>query len=228
VVIVGTGKMGEVALRTLERRGVSDVQIVGRTPERVACLAGPTRRAVLLHELASALAAADVVISATAAPHPVITAATLATRPAGRPLVIVDIAVPRDVDPAVRALPGVQVYDIDDLKAVARRYRQERAAEARRAERIVEAEMRRFSAWLRERRAAPSIGAVHRRAEAIRRGEVSRVVQELALDDDQRRVLDAMTSALVKRLLHDPFVRLKAPDGLRLLPVFDELFAARS
>ncbi|HWQ27801.1 MAG TPA: glutamyl-tRNA reductase [Dehalococcoidia bacterium] len=228
VVIVGTGKMGEVALRALERRRVTDVQVVGRTPERVACLAGPARRAVLLYELSSALAQADVVISATSAPHPVITPATLAARDSEHPLVIVDIAVPRDVDPAVRTLPGVLVYDIDDLTAVARRYRRERAAEARRAERIVEAEARRFAAWLRGRRAAPSIAAAHRRAETIRRDELARVASELNLGDDQRRALDAMTSAIVKRLLHDPFVRLKAPDGLRLVPVFDELFAPRS
>lgn len=224
VVVVGTGKMGEVALRALEQRGVADVQVVGRTPERVACLAGAVRRAVLLHELSSALAEADVVISATSAPHPVITPAALGGRDGQRPLVIVDIAVPRDVDPAVRSLPGVRVYDIDDLTEVARRYHQERAAEVHHAKRIVEEEVRRFGEWLRARRAAPSIAAVHQRAEAIRRAELGRVASELNLGDDERRVLDAMTSALVKRLLHDPFVRLKAPDGLRLLPAFDELF----
>ncbi len=69
---------------------------------------------------------------------------------------------------------------------------------------------------------------MHRRAEAIRRDELARAASELNLRDDQRRALDAMTSALVKRLLHDPFLRLKAPDGLRLVPVFDELFAPRS
>lgn len=228
VVIVGTGKMGEVALRALEQRRVADVQVVGRTPERVACLAGPTRRAVLLNELSSALARADVVISATAAPHPVITPATLAGRDSGRPLVIVDIAVPRDVDPAVCALPGVHVFDIDDLTTVARRYRRERAAEARRAERIVQAEVQRFAGWLRARRAAPSIAAAHRRAQAIRRAELSRVVSELNLGDHERCILEAMTNALVKRLLHDPFVRLKEPDGLRLLPVFEELFVSGS
>lgn len=228
VVVVGAGKMGEVALRALERRGATDVQIVGRTPERVACLAGPTRRALLMHELSAALARADVVISATAAPHPVITPALLEGRSCERPLVVVDIAVPRDVDPAVGAMPGVRVYDIDDLSAVARRYRVTRRAEARRAERIVEEEALRFADWLRERRAAPAIAAVHRRAEAIRRAEVERLTADVRLGDAERRAVEAMSAALVKRLLHDPFVRLKRPEGQRLLPAFEALFSVAS
>ncbi|HXF51416.1 MAG TPA: glutamyl-tRNA reductase [Dehalococcoidia bacterium] len=228
VVIVGTGKMGEVAVRALERRRVADVRVVGRTPERVACLAGPGRRAMLMHELATALATADVVISATSAPHPVITPAALGARPEGRPLVIIDIAVPRDVDPAVRTLPGVRVYDIDDLAPVARRYRTDREAEVQRAEGIVEEEARRFSEWLRQREAVPAIAAVHRRAEAIRRAEVERAAAELGLGEEQRQVVEAMSAALVKRLLHDPFVRLKAPGGERYLLDFERLFSVSS
>lgn len=226
--VVGAGKMGEVAPRALERRGATDVQIVGRTPERVACLAGPTRRALLMHKLSAALARADVVISATAAPHPVITPALLEGRSCERPLVVVGIAVPRDVDPAVGAMPGVRVYDIDDLSAVARRYRVARRAEARRAERIVEEEALRFADWLRERRAAPAIAAVHRRAEAIRRAEVERLTADVRLGDAECRAVEATSAALVKRLLHDPFVRLERPEGQRLLPAFEALFSVVS
>ncbi|MCL6650169.1 MAG: hypothetical protein K6U89_17805 [Chloroflexi bacterium] len=142
-----------------------------------------------------------------------------------RPLLLIDIAVPRDVDPSVRELPGVHLFDIDDLRSVARENLNARRAEIQRVEAIVEEEVARFSEWLRSLQVVPTIAALRKRAEAIQRAELARTLPRLNLSEDARRRVEAMSAAIVKRLLHDPILRLKQEnDGERYVAAVRELF----
>ena len=164
-------------------------------------------------EAFAAMQRADIVVTGTAAAQPVVTKAdvqhVLAGR-RGRPLFLIDIAVPRDIEPDVRDLANVFLYDIDDLKAVAEANLRERRKEAAAAEAIVEAEVRAFLDWQKSLDVAPLLADLRQRAETIRRGEVERARQRLGpLNADQEAALDAATTAIVNKLLHPPTAHLK-------------------
>ncbi|HET9721171.1 MAG TPA: glutamyl-tRNA reductase [Solirubrobacteraceae bacterium] len=214
VVIIGTGETSELTARALADSGGHIVFVAGRRRSRAVSLA---RRyggdSLSFDELPQALERGDVVVAATSSPHLLIEAEDLSevlrTR-GGRPMLMIDLAVPRDIDPACVHLPEVALYDIDDLQAVIERNRQVRQSEARKAEGIVEEEIGKFAVWLGSLEVLPTLAALRARASEIARAVVreNHGKWESASDRDRERV-DAIAQAVVNRLLHHPTTRLK-------------------
>jgi glutamyl-tRNA reductase len=220
VLLVGAGKMSELAARHLVSGGARATVLGGRTfgraEELAAALGG---RAVPFEHLRQELARAEIVISGTGAPGLVIrrpdVEAVLHSR-GGRPLFVIDIAVPRDVDPEAGRLTGVFLYDLDDLRAVAEANLRERRKEAAAAEALVEQEVLDFLAWRRSLDAVPLLVELRRRGDEIRRAELEKARKRLgALSPEQEEAIEAATTAIVNKLLHPPTVVLKelARDG---------------
>ena len=136
----------------------------------------------------------------------------MAARPE-RPLLLIDIAVPRDIEPGVRDLPNVRLYNIDELQAVAERNLELRRGELAAAEAIIEGDVAKFGDWLRSLAVVPTIAALQERADAVRLAELERTLSRLDLSTEDRARIEAMTAALVKKLLHAPISRLKDPAG---------------
>lgn len=231
VLVVGAGKMSELAARNLVSRGASIVAVANRTAahgEELAQRLGT--RSVGLDGLAEELRTADVVVTSTSAPgfvlHAALARESLRARH-GRPLLLVDLAVPRDVDPALAAYDGCFVYDIDDLEAVVELALDGRRVEAARAERIVAAEAERFREWQVSLAVVPAIASLRARAEEIRVGELARARLE-RLSESERTLVEAITAQIVNKLLHLPTVRLKeaaaAADGVIYADVVRHLF----
>ena len=215
VVLVGAGKMSELAIEELRSRRPGRVVVVARRPERGERLARRIQaEARDMEGLVDSLADADLVISATGATGPVIdrTAVEAAQRERdGRPLFLLDLAVPRDVDPAAADVPGVEVANIDHLREVVARAPD---AEVDRVRAIVGEEVVAFRAWRRAVRLAPVIQGIYDRGERIRAGEVERLRMRLAnLTDEEFAAVEAATKAIVAKLLHGPVTRAKAGDA---------------
>jgi glutamyl-tRNA reductase len=168
-----------------------------------------------LERLTEALTAADVVVCATTAPHAVVSAAAVrdavAARSRSRSLTIVDLAVPRDVEPAAAAVSGVVLHDIDSVQQLVRRNLAVRRREARAAGELIRHEADRFGSWRRERDATSALRAVWRHAEELRRAELAAVQDELSDTECER--LERITASLVRKLLHGPSERLRAAAG---------------
>jgi glutamyl-tRNA reductase len=218
VVVLGAGGMGEGMARSLAGSGAAEVTVVGRTHQRAAELAARVGARVLpIDRLPEALVAADVVLSSTRAPGAVITRDDLDTamiRRLGRPLLVVDIAVPRDVDPEAADLPGVTLLDMDDLKAFADRTLDRRRREVTRVRRIIASELERFREENSAREVAPVVTALRTRAEELRLAEIERFRSRLeSLDPKTAEAVDALTKGIVAKLLHDPTVRVKESAG---------------
>ena len=214
VMVLGAGDTAELAARHLVSQGVTRMFIANRTSERAALLAQALQaKAIPWEAFPEHLAYTDIVISSTSAPHPIIAPAMVreairARR--NRPMFFIDIAVPRDVDPAVNTLENVFLYDIDDLQNVVQENRRERQREALAAEELIWQEVRQFQQWLAGRDAVPTIVALRQHAEALRQQELEKALHKFgALDERQRRVLEALTHGLVNKLLHAPTVYLK-------------------
>jgi glutamyl-tRNA reductase len=226
VLVVSAGATGKLAARALAEAGAGRVLVTNRTYARALEVARALGgQPVPFSQLTEALAQADIVISATGAQGFVLgpqqVAAALPRR-AGRPLVCIDIAVPRDIDPAVGGLEGVHLYDIDDLQAVAPP-QGGHLRELRRAEAIVQEEAARFQEWWQSLDAVPVIAALRQQAEAIRRRELERTLRRLSgLSQQDRQRIEAMTAAIVNKLLHRPIARLK--DGADLA-LYSEVLA---
>lgn len=212
VLLIGAGKMSALAARHLVAAGCRQVLVINRSPERAAALAAEVGgEAIPWSDLQQALARADVVVCSTAAPHFVVTKdLAQAARKARkhRPLFFVDLAVPRDVDPAINQLHGIYVYDVDDLSAVVEENRKAREGEAHKAEGIVAAEAEAFLAAARSE-AGPLIRELRAKAEASARIEVERTLSRGEWTEAQRRSVEAMARALVNKLLHEPTVRIR-------------------
>jgi glutamyl-tRNA reductase len=211
LLVVGAGTMAELAVRTLGARGVGEVVVLNRSPSRAERLAVRTGAvAGSLTELDRAISDADLAVTVTGAPGLVVEAAVVERALADRngdPLFLLDLAVPRDVDPAVRALPGVSLVDIDDLRSMVAGASID---EIERVRSIVEEEARRFADWRRAARLAPLIQGLYDRADRIRRAELDRIQARLAgLSAEDRAAVEAATAAIVKKLLHRPVVRAK-------------------
>lgn len=214
IAIVGAGKIGTRAARRLTKRGASLSFVANRTETRARELAEELGGATVpLDRLVEATHDADIVVSSTSSPDFVLTKADLADAlPArkGRPLLLIDLAVPRDLDPAINELPDCYLYDIDDLEAVVHETARGREAEFARAESIAVHEAGRFRDWLAMRDVAPTIASLRERAEAIRRGELAKASARLAgLSERERNAVESLTSQIVNKLLHEPIVRLK-------------------
>jgi glutamyl-tRNA reductase len=233
VLVLGAGDMGEGMTVALAGAGVADVLVANRTQTRASSLAERVGgRAIDVAELPAALASVDVLLTSTGAPSPLLTVEDLAPvlpQRAGRPLLIVDIAVPRDVEPAVRALDGVTVLDLDDLRAFARTGLEERRREVSRVQAIIDEEVVDYLGEAVARQAAPTVAALRERGEAVRAAELDRFAARLAaLEPREREAVEALTRGIVAKLLHEPTVRLKdaagTPRGERLADSLRALF----
>jgi glutamyl-tRNA reductase len=214
IAIVGAGKIGTLAAKRLLKRGAELTFVANRTTARGQQLAGELGGVALpLERIAEALETADILVSSTSSPELVLRAddvrRALAAR-RGRPLLLIDLAVPRDLDPAINQLADCYLYDIDDLEAVVQETLQGREAEFAKAEAIAVAEGERFGDWLATLDVVPVITSIRERAEAIRRGELAKAGPRLSgLSEREREVVDSLTSRIVNKLLHEPIVRLK-------------------
>ncbi len=214
VLVLGAGETAELTARSLAKRGATIAAVANRTrgpAEELARQFGA--RPVTLDEAVGVLTTVDVVIASTSAPDYVLreeqVAGALAPRK-GLPLFLIDIAVPRDLDPAIHQLDGCYLYDIDDLEAVVAESLSGRREEAFRAEAIVAREAERFAAWHASLDVVPAIALLRERAEAIRAGELARAESLLErLPDSERRLVESVTAGIVNKLLHQPTVRLK-------------------
>ncbi len=218
VLVIGAGETAELLARALVARGVTTVFVANRHYDRAIGLAQRfDGNAVRFEELPEQLERADIVVSATNSPHHIVERDELekvmASR-GGRPLLLVDIAVPRDIEPACREVTGVSLHDIDDVQQIVERNASGREAEARRAERILDAEQDRFERWLASLEVVPTIAALRERADEI----VRRVLAENegrweSLGEADQERLTAMAKAIASRLLHDPTLRMKRSAG---------------
>jgi glutamyl-tRNA reductase len=233
VLVIGAGETAELTARALAARGVETVFIANRRYDRAIGLAQRFGgEAVRFDELPAQLELADIVVSATNSPHHIVEREELEQVMAGRdgrPLLLVDIAVPRDVDPACRELAGVSVHDVDDVQAIVERNASVREAEARKAEGILDSELARFERWLSTLEVVPTVTALRERGEEI----VRRVLAENesrweSLSPTDRERLEAVARAIVSRMLHEPTLRMKRSaddeDSYVLLHAMRELF----
>jgi glutamyl-tRNA reductase len=235
--IVGAGSVGRSAARVLRASGVSRLLILSRRVVSAQATADEVGGEVIESgHLQEALAQADLVVSATSAPHVVVhtetTQAVMARRP-DRPLVIVDVAVPRDVEPEVRNVAGCTLFDVDDLASAREASMAARKLAAADAEAQIERTVERFMAWWHGRQVASVVADLVAHAERVRQSEVERSLAKLgAATERERALVEATSAAIVKKLLHQPIVELKrrgAEDEARVLSrALGELFALPS
>lgn len=214
VLLLGAGKMSELAARHLVEQGAFPVYVLNRTWARAQELARTlSGTAVPWEELETALGGVDIVISSTGATTPVVTRALVERVTSGRrsrPLFFVDIAVPRDVEEGVDGIPNVYRYDIDDLKQVVDANIRERLREAQRAEALVERETGKFLARLRDVEVIPTIVSLRERLEEIRAGEVRKTLARLGdATPEMQQAIEALSTAIVNKVLHAPITKLR-------------------
>jgi glutamyl-tRNA reductase len=215
ILLIGAGKVGDQAARNLRTRGAEIVLTANSKTDRT--------------ELEEELARADVVVSSTTAPGYVLDAATVERSRKGRQLLFIDLAVPRDLDPAIHELDGCYLYDIDDLEAIVSETLAGRRGEATRAEAIVASEAEKFHAWQASLDVVPAIASLRAHAEEIREAELRKAEGMLGrLDETQRRAVESITSQIVNKLLHLPTVRMKqaavSADGVTYAEAVRHLF----
>lgn len=237
VLVIGAGEAAQKALQALRRQGSPRVVCVGRSMTRAVSLATATGcDALPWSALGQALATADAVISATSAPHPILymeDIVPLLELRGGKPLVLVDIAVPRDIDSAVGELPSVVLYDIDTLEATLDEGRAVREAAVPTVEQIVSEETDGIMAWLRGRKVVPLIHEFRQRARAVADAEARRAVARSGdFSPQQQEIIFQMARRIANKMLHEPTVRLKAQaqrdDDERHLQAFREIFGLDS
>ena len=233
ILLIGAGRVSEQTARNLLSRGAEIAVVANRTLDRAIELAERFGSAALpLDRVGEELERADVVVASTSSPEPVlrrehVERALHARR--GHPLFLIDLAVPRDLDPAINELDGCYLYDIDDLEAVVAESLGSRRREAAAAEAIVAAEAEQFRTWQASLEVVPAIASLHARAEEIRRAELAKAESRLGkLSDAERRAVESVTAQIVNKLLHLPTVRMKqaaaAADGVVYADAVRHLF----
>ncbi len=228
VVVLGAGEMARLAVENLQARGVGRITVVNRSVEKARALcervaerfAGARATAAAIDEVPNVLLNADGLIAATGAPGQLVDAETLHSVAQSRaqvPLVVVDMALPRDVDPAAADLPGIRLYGLDDLKNIAEKNRRARAARAARAAEIVDEELPSFLSWLESRSVVPTVAALQQRGEQVLDRELQRALNRFdgRLNERELQVLREMGRGIVKHLVNRPISELKrqAADG---------------
>jgi glutamyl-tRNA reductase len=212
--LVGAGKISTITARALVKAGLRCVMVANRTFEQAQKLARSLPgEAVHFDALEENLVQADIVICSTGAPHFVLHADQVARAQGirqGCPLLVVDLAVPRDVDPAVATIPGVKLANIDDLEVIVKTSHRLTASVCQEVEVIVEQELQGFIQWYGARRCAPVIQSLYRKAETICQAEVKRTLRRLGpLTPHQERLVEAMGKSIAGKLLHEPTVHLR-------------------
>jgi len=233
ILLIGAGKMSELAARHLVERGIESVLVANRSFPRAVELAQKFGgEAVHFDRILEHLEQVDIVISSTAAPHPIINyedVVRLIRARKNRPIFFIDIAVPRDIEPRVNTIDNVFLYDLDDLTGVVASNRAEREAAARVAEEIVRKEAEAFHAWVRTLDLSPVIVGVRQRLDDLRAGEMERFRSRLSgLTPEQQRAVEEMTGSLLNKILHHPIRALKGSvhhqDGTDRVRFFREVF----
>lgn len=214
--LVGAGKISSSTARALKSAGLKWILLANRTYERAQKLAiALNGSAVHFDKLEEHLQRADIVICSTGAPHTILHREAVLRALSARPerlLLIVDLAVPRDVDPEIRSLSGARLVDIDGLETLAEKYQPLTACSRQAAGRLIDEELERFEKWLVARRQAPVIQALRKKADEIAARQVELTLRRMGeITPEQRRSVEAMGQAIVSQLLHDPIRNLKEP-----------------
>ena len=213
VLVVGAGRMAELAIKHLHGE-VGELTVASRSPARATALAHHFGvHSASIDQLAALVAANDVVVCCTSAPEPVIDVAMVehaATR--STPLVLVDLAVPRDVEPQAGQVPNVRLFDVDAMQALCEANRCARAGEINAAERLVDGEVTKFMQWWSSQKVVPTIRALREHAETIRAAELERTLTQLRhLGPREQAAIGALSAAIINKLLHQPIASLKNP-----------------
>ena len=214
VLVIGAGEAGRLVAKAAKERGAAQVSIATRNQEKASAIAAMLNgRPVHMKDLDEELTTTDIVISCTAAPHFILkyprVVQIMKARPE-RPLAIIDIAVPRDVEPEVGQIDNVSLYDIDDFTKIAEINRRQRQQEIQQATELIDDEVERFSYWWQTLEARPTISALIKKMENIRQVQFARTVKKLPnLSDEERASLEAMTKSIVQKVLHEPIRHLK-------------------
>jgi len=218
VLVVGAGEISALTAQHLRSHGVAEIVITSRTAAHADALATEVAgHTVPWSEMREAMARADIVVTATGSQRPIIfreDVEAVRGRRRAEPLFIIDVAVPRDVDPAVNEIEQVFLYNVDDLRGIVEENLARRGAEIGQAEAIIAEELTRFTAWQRSRRTIPTVVALRQRFDDIRRGELKRLEGRLSgLPEEARARIDEVTRLIVEKLLIEPTEQLKAlPD----------------
>ncbi len=233
VLIVGAGKMSELAARYLHRSGADQIFVTNRTHDRAVEMARLFNGSIVEYDrFLARLPEIDIVITSSGAPHYILRKEEMrrvieARR--NRPVFLIDIAVPRNVEPSVNDLDNVFLYDIDDLQRVADSNRRERLKQAEEAEQIIEEEVERMVLRLKAREVTPTIVGLQQRLEELRQGELERARNRLgALTPQQEEALEALTRGLINKIAHAPIAEMRrqaaSPDGLQTIDVIRRVF----
>jgi len=228
VLVLGAGDAGAMTIKAMLREGARDIQIANRTYSRASNLAKHTGTvAVPLRRAPELLCEVDLVVCASASPllskETLLSVIPLRCR---RKIVLVDIGVPRNIDPTVRDIPGVHLFDMDDLMTMCPATPEERERDIANAEAIFEDQVGRFLSWWRSSHAVPTVTALGDSVEESRQRELAKTLRRIpSFDDEQKEALDALTRALVKKVLHQPITRLKLHgDDMEYIAIGRDLF----
>jgi glutamyl-tRNA reductase len=233
VLLVGAGKMAESAARHLRRAGVSDILVTNRTRSRADGLAEEFRGRVLEYdEMTHALPDVDIVITSSGAPHYILTKEVMRdviNRRRHRPMFLIDIAVPRNVEPTVNTLDGIFVYDIDDLEKVVKTNLAERVNVAEQAEEIITEEVERMMLRLKTREVTPTIVSLQEQLEQVRMSEIDRVRAKLGnLTPQQQEAIETLTRGIINKIAHAPITEMRRkaddPESIQLIHTIRKLF----
>lgn len=236
VMLIGAGKMSELSARHLLADGVGAVIVANRNFDRAVELAERFKGRPVRYDAAKAdMVQADIIISSTGAPHQILSKADLEqiiVQRRNRPIFLIDIAVPRDIDPAANEIDNVYLYDIDDLEGVVQANLRERLLEAERAEALIDREVSKFARWFGSLTVVPTIVAMRKKVESIRLEELRKVLAKMPdLTPEERQAVSSLTSAIVNKILHDPMTELRRQsaleDGHLYVNVLRRLFAIR-
>ncbi len=231
ILVIGAGETGRLVAKAAKKRGASQIIVYNRSRERASALAKALGTAMVASgNLMEELSTADIAISCTAAPHIVLklhqVEKAMSTRP-NRPLVIIDIAVPRDVDPGVKLIKNVFLHNIDNLTETSASNRKQREGETQRALEIIKDEVDKFTTWWQALEVRPLVSAMTKKGEDIRRAQLDKTLKKLqGLSDEERDSLEAMTKAIVTKILNDPIQYLKknAHNEQDYIQLVNELF----
>jgi len=232
IVIIGAGEAGRLALRVALSRGATDIAVVSRTLERAIGITGSCGgRPISPDKVAEELRSADIIITCASSPHPVLRTVqvieAMRSRPRA-PLVIIDIALPRNVEPEVGTVDNVHLYNIDDLSELAENHRQERESEVTSVKRIIEEETNILIKWWMSYNTRPVIKSLMARAEKIRSAQYQNSLKKMAsLSENDKIQVDLLTKSIVNKILRDPILYLKAGGGDERIEMIKHLFGLR-
>lgn len=237
VLLVGAGKMSELTAKHLTSSGIQNVLVTNRTFQRAEEMAQKfDGEALPFDQLTKSLALADIIISSTGATQVVITKEQMADamrKRKNRPVFLIDIAVPRDIDPEINNLYNAYLYDIDDLQGVVQTNLSERQKEARKAHDMIDDNLQSFNKWTATLEVVPTITALRQKADLIRQKELAKAVSMLGeIDQSQIDTMNAMAQAIINKLLHEPTIKIKEcageKEGRAYIKSISELFSLKT